>query len=158
MRTLDTLRLSAELFRLARLARETCSLAEVLDFQARVDQTAGKFGVDSAALWKHIRATAPLRIETSFTIATMLVLGSRPPKPSREQRNASYWIHFFYRDQKKADAVIGDLDELLCERLKQDGEKKALRWYRAEVAWLLINLLLALLRRMVSAAARTLSR
>ena len=70
-------------------------------------------------------------------------------KHFREQRNASYWIHFFYRDQNKADAVLGDLDELLHERLKEYGKKKALRWYREQVALLLINLLLPLLRRIL---------
>jgi hypothetical protein len=71
----------------------------------------------------------------------------------REQRNASYWIHLFYCDQKKADAVIGDLDELLHDRLKRYGKKKALRWYRAQVAWSLFSLLRPLVPRILGIAA-----
>jgi hypothetical protein len=75
------------------------------------------------------------------------------PRPSPEQRNASYWIPLFYGDQKKADALVGDLDELFHKRVKQYGRKRALRWYRVRVAWSLISLLRPLLRRIVGLAA-----
>jgi hypothetical protein len=75
------------------------------------------------------------------------------PKPSRVRRNASYLIHLFYRDQKKADAVIGDLDELFDQRLKRYGKRRAIWWYRAQVSWSLIDLLFPLVRRISGLAA-----